>query len=153
MHFKAIWVNTKADTEFSISIKNMVRKCVEFSSTSVASSTRLLFRSIPCCWWFQTCQRQEDNQGTFSVFESSWHLSTTLSLFMLTVKQDAVNTNFFSLWFDPTVNRTLVYRFNSRHALHLTIDRLKCDFCLVYFSVVVYSALFRLLIVEKVHFT
>ena len=30
----------------------------------------------------------------------------------------------FSLWFDPTGNRTQVYCFSSRHSIHLTTDRL-----------------------------
>ena len=31
-----------------------------------------------------------------------------------------MNTNFSSLWFDPTGNRTRVYRFSSRRSIHLT---------------------------------
>ena len=42
-----------------------------------------------------------------------------------------MNTKFYSLRFDPSGNRTSVYRFSSRHSIHLTtiqlkmIDRLK----------------------------
>ena len=52
-----------------------------------------------------------------SIFESSCHLPTctyytresfTLFLLMLNVKQETVNTSFYSLWFDPTGNRTQV---------------------------------------------
>ena len=35
-----------------------------------------------------------------------------------------MNTNFYSLWFDPTGNRTRVYRFSSRRSIHSTTDRL-----------------------------
>ena len=31
-----------------------------------------------------------------------------------------MNINFYSLWFDPTGNRTLVYHFSSRRSIHLT---------------------------------
>ena len=34
-----------------------------------------------------------------------------------------VNTNFYCLWFDPTGNRTRVYRFSSRRSIHSTSDR------------------------------
>ena len=33
-----------------------------------------------------------------------------------------MNTNFYSLWFDPTGNRTQVYRFSSRRSIHSTTD-------------------------------
>ena len=53
------------------------------------------------------------------VFESSCHLSTTHTVeasycFFFqcwTSSREAVNANFYSLWFDPTWNRTRVYRF------------------------------------------
>ena len=35
-----------------------------------------------------------------------------------------MNTNFYSLWYDPTGNRTRVYRFSSRRSIHSTTDRL-----------------------------
>ena len=34
-----------------------------------------------------------------------------------------MNTNFNCLWFDPTMNRTWVYRFISRRFIHSTTDR------------------------------
>ena len=34
-----------------------------------------------------------------------------------------MNTNFYSLWFDQTGNRTRVYRFSSRRSIHSTTDR------------------------------
>ena len=36
----------------------------------------------------------------------------------------STNTNFYSLWFDPTGNGTQVYRFSSRRSIHSTTDRL-----------------------------
>ena len=35
-----------------------------------------------------------------------------------------MNTNFYSLWFDPTGNRNRVYRFSGRRSIHSTTDRL-----------------------------
>ena len=35
-----------------------------------------------------------------------------------------MNTNFYSLWFDSTGNRTLIYRFSCRRSIHSTTDRL-----------------------------
>ena len=34
-----------------------------------------------------------------------------------------MNTNFYSLWFDPTRNQTRVFRFSSRRCIHSTTDR------------------------------
>ena len=34
-----------------------------------------------------------------------------------------MNTNFYSLWFDSTGNRTRVYRFSSRRSIHPTTDQ------------------------------
>ena len=35
-----------------------------------------------------------------------------------------MNSNFYSLWFDPTGYRTRVYRFGGRRSIHSTTDRL-----------------------------
>ena len=68
-----------------------------------------------------------------SVFESSCHLPICLPHTMeashcpfscWTPSREAVNTNFYSLWFDSTGNRTRVYRFSSRRSIHSTTDRL-----------------------------
>ena len=67
-----------------------------------------------------------------SVFEWSCHLPTCLphtaeashcpfNCWMSS--REAVNTNFYSLRFDPTGNRTRVYRFSSRRSIHSTSDR------------------------------
>ena len=40
-----------------------------------------------------------------------------------TSSREAVNTNFYSVWFDPTGNRTRVYRFSSKRSIHSTTDR------------------------------
>ena len=67
-----------------------------------------------------------------SVFESSCHLPTCLPHTIeashcpfncWTSSREAVNTNFYSLWFDSTGNRTRVYRFSSRRSIHSTTDR------------------------------
>ena len=67
------------------------------------------------------------------VFESSCHLPTclphtaeaSLGLFQCwTSSNQAVNTNFYSLWFVPTWNQTRVYRFSNRRSIHSNTDRL-----------------------------
>ena len=67
------------------------------------------------------------------VFESSCPLPTCLphtvkashcSFQCLTSSKEAVNTNFYSLWFDPTGNRIRIYRFSSRRSIHSKTDRL-----------------------------
>ena len=72
-----------------------------------------------------------------SVFESSCHLPTCLSHTVeashcpfncWTSSREAVNTNFYSVWLDPTGNRTRVYRFSSRRSIHSTTDRLNLNF-------------------------
>ena len=42
-----------------------------------------------------------------------------------------MNTKFYSLWFDPTKNRTQVNRFSSRRFIHSTTDRLELINCLI----------------------
>ena len=70
--------------------------------------------------------RPGDSEGTF---QSSSQAATcppvyqprggfTLSLLMPKVKQEAANTNFYSLWFDLIGSRTLVYR----RSIHLMIQ-------------------------------
>ena len=55
-----------------------------------------------------------------------WRLLTTVYSFNCwTSSRKAVNTNFCSLWFGQTWNRTHVYRFNGRHSIHLKTDQLK----------------------------
>ena len=69
-----------------------------------------------------------------SVFESRCHLPTCLPhtaeashcpFDCLTSSRKAVNTNFYSLWLNPTGNRTRIYRFSSRRSIHSTTDRFK----------------------------
>ena len=55
------------------------------------------------------------------------HLCTTrgggFTLTLFTAERqagEAVNTNFYRLWFDPTWNRIRFYRFRSRRCIHLT---------------------------------
>ena len=48
----------------------------------------------------------------------------TLSFLMLNgQRKEAVNTKFYSLWFDPTGNQTRVYRLGTRRSIHSTTDR------------------------------
>ena len=74
---------------------------------------------------------QKTTKG-LSVFESSCHLPTCpphtveashCPFNNWTSSREAVNTNFYSLWYDPTENRTRVYRFSSRRSIHSTTDR------------------------------
>ena len=48
-----------------------------------------------------------------------------------TSSREAVNINFFSFWFNPTGNRTRVYRFRSRRSIHSTTDRYPLDHCFI----------------------
>ena len=48
------------------------------------------------------------------VYHRLWRLHT------VPLTAEHLNTNFYSLWFDPTGNRTRVYRFCSRRFIHLT---------------------------------
>ena len=43
--------------------------------------------------------------------------------------RDAVNTNFFILWFDLIGNRTRVYHFSSKRFIHSTTDRSNWSCC------------------------
>ena len=47
-----------------------------------------------------------------------------------------MNSNFYSLWFDPTGNRTQVYRFSSRCSIHSTTERLLKRFisCIIHMA-------------------
>ena len=55
------------------------------------------------------------------VHHTRWRLHSIL--FMLNVKQGAVNTNFISFRFEPTWNQTRVSCFSSRAFIHSTTDR------------------------------
>ena len=82
--------------------------------------------------------RQRKN---LSVFASRWHLPVptahlstthgggfTLSFFYYwTSIKEAVNTNFYSLWFDLIWNRTQFYRFSSKRSLYLMEIGLVCN--------------------------
>ena len=87
------------------------------------------------CILFTKLPWSGDSEGIFSVFESSCLMLACLphTLDALhspfncrTSIREGVNTNFYSLWFDPTWNRTEVYRFNSRRFIHSTIFPFDC---------------------------
>ena len=73
-----------------------------------------------------------DSEGTFRsssqaatcppVYHTRRRLHT-VPLIAESQARKAVNTNFYCLWFDPTGNRTRVYRFSSRRSIHSTTDR------------------------------
>ena len=75
-----------------------------------------------------------DSEGSFRsssqaatcphVYHTWWDLHT-VPFNCWTSSREAVNSNFYSLWFDPTGNRTKVYRFSSRLSIHSTTDRFK----------------------------
>ena len=71
-----------------------------------------------------------DSEGTFrsssqaATFPPVYHTRRRLHTVSLIAERQAVNTNFCSLWFDPTGKRTQVYNFSSRCAIHSTTDRL-----------------------------
>ena len=74
-----------------------------------------------------------DSEGTFRSSSQAatcppvYHTRRRLHTVPLIAERQAwkaVNTNFYSLRFDPTGNRTRVYRFSSRRSIHSTTDRL-----------------------------
>ena len=70
--------------------------------------------------------RSSSEAATFpSVYNTRWRLHI-VPLIAERQARKAVNTNFYSLWFDPTGNRTRVYRVSSRRSIHSTTDRLVC---------------------------
>ena len=73
-----------------------------------------------------------DSEGTFRSSSQAatcppvYHTRRRLHTVPLIAERQAgklVNTNFYSLWFDPTENRTRVYRFSSRRSIHSTTNR------------------------------
>ena len=74
-----------------------------------------------------------DSEGTFrsssqaatcpSVYHTRWRLHT-VPFNAERQAGEAVNTNFCSLWFDPTESRTQVLRLSSKRSIHSTTDRL-----------------------------
>ena len=93
-------------------------------SILVAHSKCILFTKLP---W------PRDSQGIFSIFESRCqppaHPSTThdggFTLSLLIAERQAgiaMNTSFYSVWFDPTGNQYRVYRFRSIRFIYSTTD-------------------------------
>ena len=82
---------------------------------------------IPVIFYSQSCLDQETAKGRFG-FESSCHPSTThgggftLSLLLLNIQQGSCKNQFYSLWLDPTGNRTRVYHFSSRPIYHWSVS-------------------------------
>ena len=75
-----------------------------------------LFTKLP---WPGDCEgsfRSSSQAATCPSVYTRWRHHTVLLL--LNVKLEAVNTNFYSLWFYPTGIRTRVYRFSSRRFMH-----------------------------------
>ena len=70
-----------------------------------------------------------DNEGTFRSSSQAatcppvYHTRRRLRTVPSIVEHQAVNTDVYSPWFDPTGNRTRVYRFSSRRSIHSTTDR------------------------------
>ena len=80
-----------------------------------------------------SCLGQEKVKGPCGKKRAMYHLATCLphkvevtqwSFCCWTSSMKAVNTNFCILWFNPTGNRTQVYRFRSRRANHSITNRL-----------------------------
>ena len=73
-----------------------------------------------------------DSEGTFwsssqpATCPPVYHTRRRLHIVPLIPERQAgklVNTNFHSVWFDPTGNRTRVYHLSSRRSIHSTTDR------------------------------
>ena len=97
----------------------MMPKSIEVTN-SIVTVIIFLFTKLP---W------PGDSRGTFqssnqagacpSVYHTRWRLYTVPFKRWMS-SREAVNTNFDSLWFDPTGNRTRVYCFSSRRSIHST---------------------------------
>ena len=80
------------------------------------------------------------------------YLHTTLgggfamSSLMLNNKQKNCNTNFYYLWFEPTRNWTLVYRFSSRHCTQFSV----IFWCHYILQSITESKLFRIIVIVTV---
>ena len=88
----------------------------------------LLLHQIVITFYSPTCLGPETAKGPFGlrvklppVYHTRWRLHT-VPLIAERQAGKLVSTNFYSLWFDPTGNRTRVYRFSSRRSIHSTTD-------------------------------
>ena len=97
-------------------LKNLLfisgKECLEESfalKEDMVSWRQEIWFVIEITFYSPTCLGQKTVKGHFLVFKSSYHLPTCLSPAM----NEAVNINFYSLWFDLTGNRAGVYRFSS----------------------------------------
>ena len=80
----------------------------------------------------------QETANDLSIFESSCHQPICLprtveashcSFNCWTSSREAANIYFYSLWFDPTGNRTQLYRFSSRLFDCVLFKRHICSFC------------------------
>ena len=83
---------------------------------------------IVITFYLPSCLGQETVKGPFGlqvklppVYHTRWRIHTD-PLNCWTSSREAVNTNFYSLWFGPTGNRTRVYRFSSRRSINSTTE-------------------------------
>ena len=96
------------------------RACHCYRLNCYCNCNHILFTKLP---W------PGDSEGTFwSSSQAATCLPHTAEashcpFICWTSSREAVNTNFYDLLFDPTVNRTRVYRFSSRRFIHSTTDR------------------------------
>ena len=94
---------------------------------------------IVITFYSPTCLGQETAKGPFGIrvkLPPVFHTRRKLQSVPLIAEHQAgklVNTNFYTLWFDPTGNRTQVYRFSRRRSIHSTADRLGAKARLVLF--------------------
>ena len=90
----------------------------------IVSVITFLFTKLPWPGDSEMTFRSSSQAATYpSVYHTRWRLHA-VPLNCWTSSREAVNTNFYSLWFDSTGNRTRVYRFSSRRSIHSTTDRL-----------------------------
>ena len=86
--------------------------------------TATVLYCIVTTFYSPSCLGQETAKRELSVFESSCHLPTclphtveashTVPFIAECQARKKVKTNFYSLWFDPTGNRTRIYSFSCR---------------------------------------
>ena len=91
-----------------------------------------------------SCLGQKPAKGSFGLrVKLSPVYHTRLRFHIVTLiaesqSKKAANTNFCSLWFDPTGNCTQVYRFRSRRSIHSATDRL-IHYDSFFFGVLIHS--------------
>ena len=102
-----------------------------------AGTVGLKITAIVITIYSPCCLAQETAKGPFGLRvklllarqSTKYDKSFTLPFQYWTSNKEAVSTNFYSLWFDPTRYWTRVYCFSNKRSIHSNIDRLNDVIC------------------------